>query len=152
MSTRPMGSPDPERSEDRGVERSPVDDGGSSTPSNDSSIIDWNEAYRRIPGGAKTVLELSALMLDECPKLVAEIHDGIADGDTEKLRRGAHTLRGSADVFGANRVVGVAHRLQELGRVGELERASLLLEDLDRETGRLIEALERVVRRGSLDE
>jgi HPt (histidine-containing phosphotransfer) domain-containing protein len=152
MSAHPTGSLGPERNPKRGAEPSRTGHGESRDGSDDRDAIDVNEALRRVPGGMESVRELARLMLVECPKLVAEIHDGTATGNVEKLQRGAHTLRGSADVFCAKSVVGVARRLENLGRSGDVQGALELLEELDRETDRMMAALETVAGTGSPDE
>ncbi len=100
---------------------------------NPRDILDLDEALQRIPGGKAAVWELGRIMLEECPRLLDEIRTGLKSGDAERLRRGAHTLRGSADVFAARRVVEAARRVEELGRDGKLDGASVAIADLERE-------------------
>ena len=74
-----------------------------------------------------------------------QIREHIASEDGTELRRAAHTLKGSAHVFGAAVAAEAAHRLEEIGReeaFADAEEALALLED---EVARLLLALrERV--------
>jgi two-component system, sensor histidine kinase and response regulator len=113
-------------------------------------IVDFNSAYDRIPGGWEMVNEIAALMLEECPKLLQEVRDGIACGDANRVRRGAHTLKGTADIFAAKRVVSVALQLEALGRDGNLQDADKALVDLEQEVVRLCESIREELGANSL--
>ena len=107
-----------------------------------NGIIDLKAAHSRIPGGTEAVKRMAQLLIDECPKMIREIQDGLAAGDAVRFQRGAHTLKGSADVFGASQVVEVAKRLETMGREEQLGNgAEVALVELDAEVGRLIDAL-----------
>ena len=112
------------------------------------SVIDLRETFERVPGGRDAVRELARLMLKECPKLVGEIRAGLSAKDVERVQRGAHTLRGSAAVFGADRVVGIARQLEEIARDHKLTGAAGMLKALEREADRFTAALEPVARSG----
>jgi PAS domain S-box-containing protein len=107
-----------------------------------TDVIDLQVTRERIPGGRAGVQELVDLMLEESPKLLAQIRAGLRERDGERLQRSAHTLRGSADVFGAKYVAAAARRLEELGRDDKLDEAGDELADLEREVVRMIAALE----------
>jgi HPt (histidine-containing phosphotransfer) domain-containing protein len=57
------------------------------------------------------------------------------------LRRAAHTLKGSAHVFGAAAAAEAAHRLEEIGREEAFADAGEALALLDDEVARLLPAL-----------
>lgn len=143
MSAQPTGFIDPDREPRGNRDSSRAGDDERQDDIND--MIDVDAALRRVPGGMESVRELAELMITECARIVADIHQAIDDGDTETLRRGAHTLRGSADVFSAKPVVDVARRLEDFGRSAKLGRAAALLVELDRETERLDRALRALI-------
>ncbi len=84
------------------------------------SIVDWKGALERLGGNEQTLRELAELFVGECPKMVADIEKAIASKDTTSLKRAAHTLKGSADVFAAKPVVVAAYRVEAIGREGNL--------------------------------
>ena len=116
--------------------------------------FEWDAALESIGGDEAMLRDLAEMFFAECPKLMQQIHEHIAAADGPELRRAAHTLKGSAHVFGAAAAAEAAHRLEEIGREGfdgelsrteafaDAEEALALLED---EVARLLPALrERV--------
>jgi HPt (histidine-containing phosphotransfer) domain-containing protein len=91
------------------------------------------EAARIRAGGEPSDVKLLAqALLDECERNLNAIRQGIAKNDAKLVRRGAHTLRGSADVFHATSVVNAAARLESMGQEGDLQGADTALADLER--------------------
>jgi HPt (histidine-containing phosphotransfer) domain-containing protein len=77
----------------------------------------------------------------ECPQMMGQIRDAITRSDAKLLQRAAHSLRGSAELFAATRLVDWAERLEKLGRAGTLETAEAAWPSLEAETAALISAL-----------
>ena len=107
--------------------------------------FEWDAALESVGGDEAMLRELAEMFFTECPKLMQQIREHIASADGPELRRAAHTLKGSAHVFGAETAAEAAHRLEEIGReeaFADAEEALALLED---EVARLLPALrERV--------
>ena len=107
--------------------------------------FDWDAALENVGGDEAMLRELAEMFFAECPKLMEQIREHIASADGPQLRRAAHTLKGSAHVFGAKAAAGAAHRLEEIGReeaFADAEEVFVLLED---EVTRLLPVLrERV--------
>ena len=51
--------------------------------------------------------------LDDTPKRLAEIDECLAAGDSAKLNRAAHSIKGSSANLGATQVIEVARRIEE---------------------------------------
>ncbi|MFA9477520.1 Hpt domain-containing protein [Phycisphaerales bacterium AB-hyl4] len=93
-------------------------------------------------GGSESLLaELAGVFRRECPALLAQLRDAIENGDAASVRRIAHTLKGSAGVFGAEPVVEAALRLEQMGKAEQLGDAPEALARLQVEADRLMEAL-----------
>ena len=107
--------------------------------------FEWDAALESVGGDEAMLRDLAEMFFTECPKLMQQIREHIAGADGPELRRAAHTLKGSAHVFGAAAAAEAAHRLEEIGReeaFADAEEALALLED---EVARLLPALrERV--------
>jgi two-component system sensor histidine kinase/response regulator len=108
-----------------------------------SDVLDWRSAQKCLRGRAES---LARLFFQEAPKLMADVHAAIANGHAKQLCRAAHTLKGSADVFAAKRVVQVALELECMGQDGQMERANEAGELLDQQVKRLISALEKLTK------
>ena len=94
--------------------------------------FEWDAALENVGGDEAMLRELAEMFFAECPKLMEQIREHIASADGPQLRRAAHTLKGSAHVFGAEEVAEAAHRLEEIGREEafvDAEGALALLED-----------------------
>ena len=118
--------------------------------------FEWDAALENVGGDEAMLRDLAEMFFAECPKLMQQIREHIAGADGPELRRAAHTLKGSAHVFGAAAAAEAAHRLEEIGREGfdgelsrteafaDAEEALALLED---EVARLLPALRTVIYR-----
>ena len=107
--------------------------------------FEWDAALESVGGDEAMLRDLAEMFFAECPKLMQQIREHIADADGPELRRAAHTLKGSAHVFGAEAAAEAAHRLEEIGReeaFADAEEALALLED---EVARLLPALRTVI-------
>ena len=111
-------------------------------------VLDWEAAVKRMLGREDQLKELGELFLAEGPKMMNEIRDAVANRDaSQTLQRAAHTLKGSADLFAAQRVVRTAARLENLGSNGPLEDAEAALVNLEREFQLLMQKLSETLRR-----
>ena len=107
--------------------------------------FEWDAALESVGGDEAMLRELAEMFFVECPKLMQQIREHIVGADGPELRRAAHTLKGSAHVFGAEATAEAAHRLEEIGREAAFADAEEALALLDDEVARLLPALrERV--------
>src|SRR5262249_56742758 len=67
--------------------------------------------------------QIARLFLADYPQRLAEIKAAIHCGNADALARAAHSLKGSVGNFAATKAVAVAHRLEAMGRNGELQTA-----------------------------
>ncbi len=103
--------------------------------------FEWDAALESVGGDEAMLRELAEMFFVECPKLMQQIREHIAGADGPELRRAAHTLKGSAHVFGAEGAAEAAHRLEEIGREEAFADAEEALALLEEEVTRLLPAL-----------
>ena len=103
--------------------------------------FEWDAALDRVGGDEAMLRDLAEMFFAECPKLMQQIREHIAGADGPELRRAAHTLKGSAQVFGAEAAAEAAHRLEEIGREEAFADAGEALALLEDEVARLLPAL-----------
>jgi CheY-like chemotaxis protein/HPt (histidine-containing phosphotransfer) domain-containing protein len=97
-------------------------------------------------GGDRTIArDLAVTLLEECPRLIADMRRGLEDGNLPQVERGALELFNAASVFAAQRVMAAAQRLEEHGRAGDLGQAERAFGQLQQEAARLTRSLEWVV-------
>ena len=103
--------------------------------------VDWSAALEAVQGDRELLQDLVAIFLEECPRLIEQIRQSLAQGDAAQLRRAAHTLAGSFRHFAAAAAAEQAQRLASLGKDGDLTAAPELFAGLEAETERLLSAL-----------
>ena len=77
------------------------------------------------------------LFLQDSGRLVNDISRAIADRDADRLRRAAHTLKGSVSNFPAGAASDTAARMETLGFQADFDGAEEILPILEREIDRL---------------
>ena len=82
--------------------------------------------------------------LSDAPRLVETARRGLDHGQTDELRRAAHTLKSNAATFGATSLSEQSRQLEALARSGVLEGADGLIARIDAEYERVRIALEAV--------
>jgi PAS domain S-box-containing protein len=93
-------------------------------------------------GGEEFLGEVIETFLDDAPTLIASLRVSLERGDTEELRRAAHTLKSNGLTFGAENFADVCRRLEERAKRQELDEASSLVDRVEREYGALADALD----------
>jgi HPt (histidine-containing phosphotransfer) domain-containing protein len=73
------------------------------------------------------------IFLREAPRLVADLNRVIPLGNAEALTRAAHSLKGELGYFGLAEASQKARELEEMGRNGNLQNATDLLNRLTTE-------------------
>jgi HPt (histidine-containing phosphotransfer) domain-containing protein len=78
--------------------------------------MDWDIALARMNGDLQLLAELSAIFLQECPRLLNAARTSIQNADYTSLERTAHTLGGQLAFFGLHRARERALELEMTGR------------------------------------
>jgi PAS domain S-box-containing protein len=82
--------------------------------------------------------------LSDAPRLVEAARRGLDHGQTDEVRRAAHTLKSNGATFGASSLSELSRQLEALARSGILEGADELIARIDAEYERVRIALETV--------
>ncbi len=85
--------------------------------------LDSSLALRNVGGDPALLREMAQLFIGEATEQVAELSVAVAQGDTQTMRRLAHTLKSSAGIFDAADVAEIAWRLEMMGRNDDLNGA-----------------------------
>jgi CheY-like chemotaxis protein len=106
-----------------------------------NGALDLQAALASTGGDTELLRELIALFLDTCPGLLREVRDAAAVGDAARLKRAAHTFKGSVGYFSAPAAVVAAQALERMGRDNDLTEAQQACQKLEMEMERLRPAL-----------
>lgn len=113
----------------------------SPSDSPEQPALDWDQALERVAQSRETLLELVEIFIDQWPQIMDEIEQGVARQDYTMLHRAAHTLKGSASIFGAQPVVDASNKLVEMGKNESLDNPDRALRVLQDEMERLLPEL-----------
>ncbi len=97
----------------------------------------WNksESLARLGGDEELLRELCEIFLEECPKLLQELRQGIAVGEPEAVMRAAHSLKGELGYLGAKMAAQSSRELEDMGHEKNMARAPEVFVLLERELG-----------------
>jgi HPt (histidine-containing phosphotransfer) domain-containing protein len=114
-------------------------------PDERGELINWSAALEATGDDEQLLVELIHVFLEEAPSLMTDIRRSIDQGDTELLRRAAHTLKGSLRIFETEHASNCAFQLEQTGKSGELSNATQDLAQLESAMEPVVAALrERV--------
>jgi histidine phosphotransfer protein HptB len=91
--------------------------------------------------GAEFAAELAGTFLEEAPGMLAELRSARADGNLNRFRRAAHSLKSNANTFGAVHLAAKARDLELKGLDADPSRDAAALAALESEHARAAAAL-----------
>ena len=106
------------------------------SPGTDVPVLDETRLLNQFGDEPEIIAELRDLFLEDFPRQLAHIREGLAENDVQRVARAAHSLKGASGTFGADRVYQVSLSLEHLARDGRLDEVAmgydLLSEELDK--------------------
>ena len=108
--------------------------------------IDWAEVQARMGGDNELLAELVTLFLEDAPQHLVKIQSAIEHENGVDLARSAHSLKGSAAVFGLKRLVRLLEKLEGLGHENRAWNAMAVYGEALDEMSRMAIALKRTLR------
>lgn len=105
------------------------------------AVFDASAVLERFGGDWTILTQVRDAFLEEYPRQLAEVRLALDAGSPPALAASAHKLKGSVAIFEAAAVTHAAAELEALGGRGDLAGAAAIYETLDREIGRLADAL-----------
>jgi HPt (histidine-containing phosphotransfer) domain-containing protein len=91
--------------------------------------------------GNDFVRELIDTFLTEAPTMLADLRESLANGETDRFRRAAHSLKSNANTFGALALGALARDLEVSGVAQVRERGPSPLAAIEAEYVRVAKAL-----------
>jgi HPt (histidine-containing phosphotransfer) domain-containing protein len=107
-------------------------------------VLDYEGALARFGGDKQLFVEMAGILLEDTPKLNAELAKAVAEKDASLIRSRAHALKGLLAGCGGVRAARICQLLEHAGEKSDLSRIDSLLEDLDSEVERLTTALRQL--------
>jgi two-component system, sensor histidine kinase and response regulator len=117
---------------------------GSGGPSQ-GPLMDPAAALDRVGGDRDLLGQMAEQFLEECPRLMATLGEGLARHDAPRATAAAHDLKNWVGNFAAPPVFEALAALEELVRAGAPAGAEVAYSALEHDLGRLAEELARLV-------
>jgi PAS domain S-box-containing protein len=86
-------------------------------------VLDRAAALEQVGGDADLLRELTAVFLQDCPRMTDELREALRSGDAAKLKRAAHSIKGAVGILGGKVTFEAALRLENLARQGDWTQA-----------------------------
>jgi len=102
-----------------------------------TDILESQCLLDRVNGDQELLAEVIGVFFKEAPGVLADINDGFARQDAQRVSRAAHRIEGTLGTVGGIASAQAANRLQTWASEGELDKAGRALEELEREMERL---------------
>jgi len=100
----------------------------------------------RVDGDTEFLEETIAMLDEDSPALLEQIRMAAASRDAAALVKPAHALKGMPANFCAEPAEAAARELEVMGREGQIAEVDKAVEQVQRETARLREALQGFLR------
>ncbi len=104
-------------------------------------LVDWQRALDLVQGSPDVLASLVQAARMEIPQLIETLRTGLEAEDAEQVHRAAHTLKGTVQVFGADRAHQLSQQIESLARAGNLPQVAQHWDDLQNQIQPLMEAL-----------
>jgi signal transduction histidine kinase/HPt (histidine-containing phosphotransfer) domain-containing protein len=106
----------------------------------------WSKAnaLHRLGGDEELLQELCKIYLEESPKLLERLRQGVADCDSKEVKFVAHSMKGELGYLGAEKASQAARDLEKMGNDNDLSKAVAVFAILEREVLELQSALKDV--------
>jgi CheY-like chemotaxis protein len=134
--TKPIQARELEKEIERLVPRQPP-----AAPEPPAPPVDLDLARRLAAGDEELRAEVAAVFVDGCRRYQADLREAVRAGDSARVGRIAHALKGASGSVAATTAQSLAAELEALSRNGHDERLVALAADLEREVGRVTEFL-----------
>ena len=110
-------------------------------PSGIEAPVDFSAALGWADGDHALLAELIGIFLDDCPRRLHELEQAVKEGNAIGIRQSAHSLKGMVACFATRSAQGFASDMENLGKAGDLSKASDLLPMLRLEFARVMHHL-----------
>ena len=112
-------------------------------PESGSLVFNREKFLERMMGDEEFAREIVAGFVNEMPTLLAALREQVALGDPESIWKQAHKMKGSAANVGGELLADIASEIEQAGKAGDLEGIMRSIPELEMQSARLNEALQK---------
>ena len=108
-------------------------------------LIEEEKVLAGLGGDRELLAEVLRLFIDDSARLLREMHAAVAQKNAEAIRQVAHALKGSIANLSSGTPREVAAEIEQVGKRGELEGISRLVDRLEHELALLRQSAEQLL-------
>ncbi len=116
-----------------------------------ATVLNVNETLARFGGDRNLLLEMTAILLEDAPRLARQLQAAILTKNSAAIASQAHALKGLVAGCGGERAAHAAQALEDAGHRGILDHVATQFAKLEDELHSLFNAI-YAYRAGSADE
>ncbi len=105
--------------------------------------FDVERVMANVEGDLEFAQELIAVFIEDAPRQIEELRNALAEGNPEKVRNSAHSIKGAVGNFSKGESWETAFALECAGKSGDLSRGAALMNDLQAQLDGLMAELSR---------
>ncbi|HEY9765499.1 MAG TPA: Hpt domain-containing protein [Chroococcales cyanobacterium] len=105
--------------------------------------FDVERVMANVEGDLAFARELIAVFNEDAPRQLEELRDTLFEGDPEKVRNSAHSIKGAVGNFSKGDIWQTAFALECAGKSGDLSQGASLMADLQAQLDGLMAELSR---------
>jgi HPt (histidine-containing phosphotransfer) domain-containing protein len=106
-------------------------------------ILDFEGTLARFGGDKDLFVEMSGILLEDMPRLVAELGQAVEANNATDVRARAHALKGLLAGCGGVRAANITQLLENAGESSDLSQAATLFATLTNEVDELTRVLQQ---------
>lgn len=106
--------------------------------------IDLENALDEFDNDKDLILELVTALVAQAKDQIKIIREGIQNKSVDIVQREAHGIRGGASNIRANVIAGIAFKIEQAGKTGDLSKCNDLLTQLENEVKNLEEYMSTI--------
>ncbi|MBD5800836.1 Hpt domain protein [Azoarcus sp. Aa7] len=109
---------------------------------NGEPLFDLRSTLDNLGNDVEILRVVAATFVEDAPRLLADLRTALADRDVSMVIRAGHSLKGSAENFGAAALIRTVEALEEASRADDFKSAVGRLGEIDRLLARLCAELQ----------
>lgn len=95
-------------------------------------LFDLRATLDNLDNDAEILRVIAATFVNNAPQLLADLRTALAEHDVTAVIRAGHSLKGSAENFGAAALIRAVKTLEDTSRTGDFVSAAAWLGEVDR--------------------
>jgi len=107
-----------------------------------ADVLDVEGTLNRFGGDKELFLEMTAMLLEDAPRLASELWAAVRIGDTRTAEMKAHALKGLVVGCGGARAAQAAQKLEDSAHRGDLTDSGPTMESAQAEVQALLDAIQ----------